>query len=144
MDVVFLDTTDSAIHRDEETEWRKRNCSKDKPLDLPQFVLGVEVDKRGCPVSWEVLFGNTADLATFEAMIAKMRTRFKIGRVLVVADPGMMGRTPSSYILGCRMRKQKEIGMEVLAQGRTLPGGRREPKGQGSPGRTPSLYHLPE
>jgi arginine repressor len=126
LDVVFLDTTSVAIHRDEETEWRKRGYSRDHRPDLPQLVLSVAVDKKGWPVSWEVFPGNTADPAAFEAMIAKMRTRFRIGRVVVVADRGMMGKKslelledkpPYDYILGCRMRKQKEIGTEVLGRG---------------------------
>ncbi|MDP2915657.1 MAG: transposase, partial [Candidatus Aminicenantes bacterium] len=84
-------------------------------------------DRKGWPVSWEVFPGNTADPAAFEAMITKLRTRFKIGRVVVVSDRGMMGKkslalltegkTPYNYILGCRMRKQKEVGMEVLSRG---------------------------
>jgi arginine repressor len=127
LDVVFLDTTSVAIHRDEETEWRKRGYSRDHRPDLPQLVLSVAVDKKGWPVSWEVFPGNTADPTAFEAMITKMRTRFKIGRVVVVANRGMMGKkslelltegeTPYDYILGCRMRRQKEIGTEVLARG---------------------------
>jgi hypothetical protein len=126
LDVVFLDTTSVAIHRDEESEWRKRGYSRDHRPDLPQLVLSVAVDRNGWPVSWEVFPGNTADPAAFKAMIAKMRTRFKIGRVVVVADRGMMGKkslelltegkTPYDYILGCRMRKRKEIGAEVLAR----------------------------
>ena len=127
LDVVFLDTTSVAIHRAEETEWRKRGYSRDHRPDLPQMVLSVAVDRQGWPVSWEVFPGNTADPAAFEAMITKLRTRFKIGRVVVVADRGMMGKkslelltegtTPYDYILGCRMRKQKEIGTEVLSRG---------------------------
>ena len=127
LDVVFLDTTSVAIHRAEETEWRKRGYSRDHRPDLPQMVLSVAVDRKGWPVSWEVFPGNTADPAAFKSMITKLRTRFKIGRVVVVADRGMMGKkslelltegkTPYDYILGCRMRKQKEIGTEVLSSG---------------------------
>jgi len=126
LDLVFLDTTSVSIYRDTETEWRKRGYSRDHRPDLPQLVLGVAVDRKGWPVSWEVFPGNTADPKAFEAMITKMRTRFRIGRVVVVADRGMMGKkslellttgkTPYDYILGCRMRKQKEVGAEVLAR----------------------------
>jgi transposase len=126
LDIVFLDTTSIAIHRDEETEWRKRGYSRDHRPDLPQMVLSIAVDVKGWPVSWEVFPGNTADPVAFEAMITKLRTRFKIGRVVVVADRGMMGKkslelltegkTPYDYILGCRMRKQKEIGTDVLGR----------------------------
>ena len=103
-----------------------KGYSRDHRPDLPQLVLGVAVDRKGRPVSWEVFPGNTADPKAFETMITKMRTRFRIGRVVVVADRGMMGKkslelltagkTPYDYILGCRMRKQKEVGAEVLAR----------------------------
>jgi transposase len=62
----------------------------------------------------------------FKAMVEKMRQRFLIGRIVVVADRGMMsgkavdlltsGDRPFDYILGCRMRKQKEVNEEVLAR----------------------------
>jgi hypothetical protein len=88
--VLKTRTTSVSIYRDTETEWRKRGYSRDHRPDLPQLVLGVAVDRKGWPVSWEVFPGNTADPEAFEAMIAKMRTRFRIGRVVVVADRGMM------------------------------------------------------
>jgi hypothetical protein len=126
LDLVFMDTTSVYVYRDTETEWRKRGYSRDRRPDLPQLVLGVVVDREGRPVSWEVFPGNTADPEAFEAMIGKLRQRFRIGRVVVVADRGMMGKkslelldsekAPYDYILGCRMRKQKEIGGEVLAR----------------------------
>jgi len=126
LDLVFLDTTSVYICRDTETDWRKRGYSRDQRPDLPQLVLGVAVKRKGWPVSWEVFPGNTADPEAFEAMITKMRTRFRIGRIIIVADRGMMekkslelltsGQTPYDYILGCRMRIQKEIGAEVLSR----------------------------
>mgnify|MGYP000352244143 CR=1 FL=1 len=126
LDLVFMDTTSVSVYRATETEWRKRGYSRDHRPDLPQFVLGVAVDREGRPVSWEVFPGNTADPEAFEAMITKLRRRFRIGRVVVVADRGMMGKksldllasdeAPFDYILGCRMRRQKEIGVEVLGR----------------------------
>jgi len=123
-DLVFLDTTSVYVYRDTETAWRKRGYSRDRRPDLPQVVLGVAVDRRGWPVSWEVFPGHTADPAALEAMIAKLRERFWIRRVIVVTDRGMMGenslklftdkRLAYDYILGCRMRKQREVGEEVL------------------------------
>lgn len=81
------------------------------------------MDRKGWPVSWEVFPGQTADPAAFEAMVNKMRQRFRIGRVIVVADRGMMGKktlellttgqAPYNYILGCRMRKQKMLRTDL-------------------------------
>lgn len=126
LDLVFLDTTSVYVYRSEETDWRKRGFSRDRRADLPQLVLAVAVDRKGWPVSWDVFPGNTADPVAFKAMVAKMRQRFRIGRVIVVADRGMMsgktvdlltsGDPPFDYILGCRMRKQKEVAEEVLSR----------------------------
>jgi len=128
LDLVFIDTTSIYVYRAEETEWRLRGYSRDHRPDLPQLVLAVAVDRQGWPVSWEVFPGNTADHNAFEAMIQKMRERFRIRRIIIVADRGMISqraikqleepeRTPYGYILGCRMRKQKEVRQAVLSRG---------------------------
>jgi hypothetical protein len=128
LDLVFIDTTSIYVYRAEETEWRLRGYSRDHRPDLPQLVLAVAVDRQGWPVSWEVFPGNTADHKAFEAMIQKMRERFSIRRVIIVADRGMISqgaikhledpdRAPYGYILGCRMRKHKEVRQAVLSRG---------------------------
>jgi hypothetical protein len=125
LDLVFLDTTSTYVYRDEETSYCKRGYSRDKRPDLPQFVLCVAVNAEGWPVAWEVFPGNTADIEAFEQVIAKLRERFRINRVIVVADRGMISQrsikilteheeAPFDYVLGCRMRRQKEIKEEVL------------------------------
>lgn len=127
LDLVFLDTTSVYVYRVEESAWRKQGYSRDRRSDLPQLVLGVAIDRKGWPVSWEVFPGHTADPVAFKTMVAKMRQRFRIRRVIVVADRGMISRhtlellttdktAPFDYIFGCRMRKQKEVREEVLAR----------------------------
>lgn len=128
LDLVFIDTTSIYVYRAEETEWRLRGYSRDHRPDLPQLVLAVAVDRQGWPVSWEIFPGNTADHNAFETMIQKMRQRFRIRKVIVVADRGMISQgaikqledpehAPYGYILGCRMRKQKEVRQAVLSRG---------------------------
>jgi transposase len=128
LDLVFIDTTSTYIYRDEETEYAKRGYSRDHRPHLPQMVLCVAVDRRGWPIAWEVFPGNTADQAAFVEVIRVLRERFQIGRVSVVADRGMISKdsiklltedekAPFDYILGCRMRRQKEVSEEVLSRG---------------------------
>jgi len=127
LDLLFLDTTSTYVYRDEESEYRKRGYSRDHRGDLPQFVLCVAVNADGWPVAWEVFPGNTADIEAFEQVITKLRERFRIGRIIVVADRGMISKRaikilteheecPLEYVLGCRMRRQKEVGEEVLSR----------------------------
>ncbi len=127
LDLVFLDTTSVFIWRDTETPLRRRGFSRDRRPDQPQVVLCVAVDRHGWPVAWDILPGNTADRAAFQAMIARLRTRFRIGRVIVVADRGMMAQTsiqllsedpdaPFDFILGCKLRRDAEVQAAVLAR----------------------------
>ncbi len=128
LDLVFLDTTSTYLYRAEETEYAKRAFSRDHRPDLPQMILCVAVDRRGWPVAWEILPGNTADIKAFVHAIGKLRERFSINRVSVVADRAMLSKdtlkllaedksAPFDYILGCRMRKSTEVKEDVLARG---------------------------
>src|SRR5206468_11177229 len=115
------------VWRDQESALRQRGYSRDRRADQPQIVLCVAVDRQGWPVAWDILPGRTADPKAFAAMIAKLRERFQIGRVVVVADRGMISKDavalltehptlPFDFILGCRMRRQKEVSDAVLAR----------------------------
>jgi len=127
LEVVFLDTTSLYCYRDTETEWRKRGYSRDHRPDLPQFVLCVAVNATGWPIAWEIFPGNTADQKALVQVVELLRQRFRIRRVTVVADRGMISRdtitllteheqAPFDYVLGCRMRRQKEVSAAVLAR----------------------------
>jgi hypothetical protein len=135
LDLVFIDTTSTFIYRREETRLRRRGYSRDRMPDYPQVVICLAVDRHGWPVAWDLLPGNTADTVAFVAMIKKLRERFRIGRVVVVADRGMISKdtiallqghaeAPFDFILGCKMRRQKEVTEEVLSRaGRFQPVG---------------------
>ncbi len=127
VDLVFIDTTSTYIYRPEETPLRRRGYSRDRRPDLPQVVLCVAVDRHGWPVAWDILPGSTADIPAFVAMLARLRERFRLGRVIVVADRGMVSAetlalledaatAPFDFIVGCKLRKQREISEEVLAR----------------------------
>jgi hypothetical protein len=132
LEVVFLDTT-SLYCYGAETEWRRWGYSRDHRPDLPQWVLCVAVNATGWPIAWEIFPGNTADQKALGQVVALLRQQFHIRRVTVVADRGMISRdtitmltdhqeAPFDYVLGCRMRRQKEVNEEVLARaGRYQP-----------------------
>jgi hypothetical protein len=64
--------------------------SRDKRSDRPQLVIGLLCASDGCPVAVEVFDGNTADPATVASQISKLKDRFKLKRVVVVGDRGMI------------------------------------------------------
>ncbi len=112
---MFLDTTSTYVCRSEKSEYARRGFSRDRRPDLPQMIVCVAVDRRGWPVAWGILPGNTAPIRAFEHAIEKLRGRFRIHRTSVVADRAMLSKdtvkllaehkgAPFDYILGCRMR----------------------------------------
>lgn len=55
-----------------------------------QIVYGVLSTTDGCPVAVEVFEGNTGDPSTLATQIDKLRKRFKLTRVVLVGDRGMI------------------------------------------------------
>jgi NAD(P)-dependent dehydrogenase (short-subunit alcohol dehydrogenase family) len=64
--------------------------SRDHRPDRAQIVFGLVTDERGCPVAVEAFAGNTADPATLDAQVAKVRSRFGLSDVVLVGDRGML------------------------------------------------------
>ena len=64
--------------------------SRDHRPDRPQVEFGLLTDARGCPVALEVFPGNTADPATVEAQVEKLRARFDLADIVLVGDRGML------------------------------------------------------
>jgi hypothetical protein len=71
-------------------ELARRGYSRDGRPDRPQIVFGVLCAADGCPVAVEVFEGDTADPKTLAAQIAKLKGRFKLKRVVLVGDRGMI------------------------------------------------------
>ena len=128
LDLLFLDTTSTYVYGQKETEFRKRGYSRDHRGDLLQYVLCVAVNARGWPVTWEIFPGNTADIKAFTHIVERMKQRFPIGKVIVVADRAMLSaetlkllaedtETAFDYILGCKLRKNKEVREQILTCG---------------------------
>src|SRR4051812_28247952 len=68
----------------------ERGYSKDHRPDLMQMIVGVVIDADARRFCWEMGPGNTADVSVLVPVIDRLRSRFAIGRVCVVADRGMI------------------------------------------------------
>jgi len=55
-----------------------------------QIVFGLLCSEEGCPVAIEVFEGNVGDPSTLPTQIAKLKHRFKLERVVLVGDRGMI------------------------------------------------------
>ena len=68
----------------------KRGYSRDGKRGKLQIVFGLLCNREGCPVAVEVFEGHTADPRTVGAQIDKLRRRFRLSRVVLVGDRGML------------------------------------------------------
>src|SRR5271156_1270607 len=122
LEVVFFDTTSLYFEGQGGEALGQHGHSKDHRPDLHQMVVGAVLDGTGRPISCELWPGNTADVTTLIPIVDRLRQRFHIHRVCIVADRGMicaetleeLEATRQPYILGVRMRKLKEAREQVL------------------------------
>jgi transposase len=124
VDLVFFDTTSLYFEGGGGESIGKRGHNKDHRPDLYQMVVGMALDVEGRPICCEMWPGNTADVKTLIPVVKRMRERFRLREITVVADRGMVSQAtleafeksdpPVRYIVGVRMRRQKEVNSSVL------------------------------
>jgi transposase len=68
----------------------KLGYSRDGQKNLPQIIYGLLCDSEGRPVSIEVFSGELHDDKTLPSQVAKVKDRFGLAAVTVVADRGMV------------------------------------------------------
>jgi len=126
LSVVFMDTTSLSFAGTGGEILGERGYSKDHRPDLMQMIVGVVVDAAGRPVCSETWPGSTADVSVLVPVIDRLRSRFGIGRVCVVADRGMISAPTIAaleergleYVLGARERTDSLVRTVVLADDR--------------------------
>jgi len=64
--------------------------SRDGQRAKLQIVFGLLCTAEGCPIAIEVFEGDPADPASLAAQVAELKERFKLGRVVLVGDRGMI------------------------------------------------------
>jgi len=122
LDIVFMDTTSLYFEGAGGQTLGRRGFSKDHRPDLNQMILAVLLDGDGRPVCTEMWPGNTADVKSLIPAIDRLQRRFRINRVCVVADRGMISAETIAeiearkllYVLGVRERTDKLVRELVL------------------------------
>jgi transposase len=115
LDVVFYDLTtlhfESVNDNPEDGELRRFGYSKNHREDLTQVILGLLVDREGVPVGFQLFPGNTYEPHTLPKILEKLKTKYRITRVIVVADRGIitkdnvveLRKAKLDFILGMRL-----------------------------------------
>jgi hypothetical protein len=128
LSVVFMDTTSLSFSGAGGETLGERGYSKDHRPDLMQMIVAVVIDADGRPICSEMWPGNTADVTVLIPVIDRLRSRFGIGRVCVVADRGMISAPTIAaleergleYVLGVRERTDALVRRVVLEDKRAF------------------------
>ena len=127
LELVFFDTTSIYFEGEGGTDLGQYGHSKDHRPDRKQMVVGAVLDGEGRPLCCELWPGNVTDVKTLIPIVDRLRTRFHIGSICIVADRGMISKETIAqlqgdkrqvnFILGARLRNVKEICETVLSHG---------------------------
>jgi transposase len=127
--LVFYDVTNYYFETEREDEMRKKGVSKEyRPNPLVQ--MGLFLDGNGIPIAYKLFPGNTNDKATLLPAIKDVRTRYGLGKIVVVGDKGTntgantayLVQNGDGYILSQQIRKRKaELIERVLDEAGYVP-----------------------
>jgi transposase len=150
LDLVFFDTTSIYFEGEGGVELGQYGHSKDHRPDRKQMVVGVVLDGEGRPLCCELWPGNVTDVKTLIPIVDRLRQRFRIRSICIVADRGMISQETMAelqsadrkvhFILGARLRNVKEIYEDVLSRG----GRYREVRGRREKSTDPSPLKVKE
>lgn len=92
LDVVFYDVTtfyfDSEVQN--EGALRQMGFGKDGKIGKMQIFFSLLIDKNKVPMGFQIFKGDKYEGHTFEKAIDKLKAKYNIKRIIVVADSGML------------------------------------------------------
>ena len=87
--LVLYDVT-SGYLEGRRCELAQFGLSRDHRRDRPQIVFGLLCTPEGYPIAVEVFEGNLGDPSTLAGQVRKLRLRFRLKRIVLVGDRGMI------------------------------------------------------
>jgi len=103
--IVYYDVTNFYFEIDAEDDLRRRGYSKEKRRD-PLVQMGLAMDADGVPLHFELFAGNLPDKSTFRTVIGEVRRKYDTGRIIVVADMGVITGDNIYYLAGGEKRSK--------------------------------------
>ncbi|MDD4261707.1 MAG: IS1634 family transposase [Syntrophaceticus schinkii] len=96
---IYYDVTNFYFEIDEADDFRKLGMCKEKRRD-PIVQMGLAMDADGIPLHYKLFPGNTVDKDTFRPVIGEIRRNYDTGRIIVVADMGIITGDNIYYLQG--------------------------------------------
>ena len=101
---VYYDVTNFYFETDKEDGCRKNGvCKEHRPNPIVQMGLAMDAD--GIPIAYEQFPGNKLDKETFRSVIGEVKRNYSTGRIVVVADKGIITGDNIYYLVGNKPEK---------------------------------------
>lgn len=86
--LVYYDVTNYYFEIDKQDDLRKKGLSKEHRKD-PIVQMGLLLDNKSLPIFYKIFPGNTHDSQTLMPVIAEIKKKFKVKRIITVADKAL-------------------------------------------------------
>ena len=104
--IIYYDVTNYYFEIKKPDDFRKYGLSKEK-RKRPIVQMGLAMDKDGIPLHYELFPGNKLDKETFRSVIGNVRKNYDTGRIVAVADMGIITGDNIYYLVGNKPEKPK-------------------------------------
>lgn len=130
VDVLFFDVTTLYFESLDDDELRDFGFSKDCKFKEVQVVLALVTTHYGLPITYEVFPGDTFEGHTLQVAIEKLKKRFAVENILIVADRAMfntknldwMDSGKIRYIVAAKLRSlSKEMKDRIIGSALYAP-----------------------
>jgi transposase len=96
---IYYDVTNFYFEIDKADDFRKFGKGKDGKHN-PIVQMGLAMDADGIPIHYRLFEGNKLDKETFRSVIGEVRRKYGTGRIVVVADMGIITGDNIYYLTG--------------------------------------------
>ena len=123
VDVLFYDLTTIYFENNSQDAIRDFGFSKDGKHQHVQVMMALMVTRHGLPIGYEIFPGNTYEGHTLVPVLIKLREKYSINRVVLVADAALMNNinleelsnNNFEYVISARIKNSKaDIKKQVL------------------------------
>ena len=103
LDVVFYDVTTLYFESQKEQpgSLRQKGFGKDGKIGDTQIVFSLLIDKNQQPVGYEIFEGNKYEGHTLSTALDRLKSKYNIRKIIVVADRGMLSQDNIKQITKC-------------------------------------------
>ncbi len=114
LEVLFYDMTTLYFEVGSSDELREFGFSKDGKHAHVQIMMAIITTKSGLPLGYELFPGNSYEGHTLVPVLEKLQEKYKIKKVIVVADSGLISKD--------NVKEISKMGLEYILGGRVKNG----------------------